>query len=37
MDAATKKQMKSIIHDFDQINGALFWKSPNREFDIPKK
>lgn len=37
MDAATKKQMKSIIHNFDQINGALFWKSPNREFDIPKK
>lgn len=37
MDAATKKQMKSIIHNFDQINGALFWKSPNREFDFPKK
>ena len=36
MDAETKKQMKCIIQNFDQINGALFWKSLKREFDIPK-
>lgn len=35
LDNTSKKQIKIFLHDFIQINKALFWDSPKRKFKAP--